>query len=245
MPFIVNKFRGDGDIVDLEEIGVSVKSHFHFTSVGASAANAASTANGNYWTFGTDRHDYYVWYNVTGTNLSVSDPTVLGLIGVPVTVAVADMAFASEINDATVAALNKLSEIHVDAPAADEFRVFMRAFGSVTAPLATSAFGVGGVSASVFITAASVVSGVANDTVDVKHVVLGSAGNVVSLIDQTGSVWNVEASTYRISEINKTVEAADQGDIVASAGDTPTKSNNLVLSSDQRDSTASSLGGVV
>ncbi len=244
MTLEINQFRGDGDLVALEEIGVSVKSHFHFTSVGASAANAPSAANSTYWTFGTDRHEYYVWYNVTGTNLSVSDPTVVDHIGIPVTIDVSNMGFASGINTATVAALNKLSEIHVDAPAADEFRVFMREFGSVTAALATSAFGVGGVSASVFITAASTVSGVANDTIDAKHVIFGSGGLVDSIIDQSGSVW-VVASTYRIIDLNQGMLGGSSGSVSGSAVDAVIKSDNLVLSAAQRTATGSNLGGVV
>ncbi len=259
MSYNINKFRGDGDEVALDQEGTSAQARFNISCAGASAANAASAINGTYWTFSTNRNDYYVWYNITGTAsagtvLSVADPTPeAGRIGIPISMTVAEVQESSTIAAATVAQLSKLSEVNAVASTLG-FRVTMREFGPVGVAIVSSTFVGTGVSPSVILsgassggTEASNLLGAVRPVVDVVKVILASNGLATAVIDAAGSVYDLDGSTYRVVDINKGM----QGDgssftIVASAGDTEVKSNNAVYTHTQRGSIgSSSLGGVV
>jgi hypothetical protein len=256
MPFDVNKFRGDGDSLLLDELGAAgAQAVFTVSCLGASADGAGSAANGTYWTFSTDRHDYYVWYNVTGTAssgtvLSPSDPTPAGFVGIPVSIDVSNVQLASEVAEATVGALSRISEIALLASAASvgastQFAVTIKEFGDVTDARASST-AAGDVSSSVIVALSITTSGVALHNIDAKHVIHASAGGIDSIIGQNGSVYNLEASTYRIVNINDGMQGgASSGTITAASAGDHVKSDNLVLTDSMRDAAGSSLGGVV
>jgi len=56
----MNKFKGDGDVLALNELGSSAE-QASFVMSAVTTANGSSL-NGRHWTFSTDRNDYYDQY---------------------------------------------------------------------------------------------------------------------------------------------------------------------------------------
>ena len=233
----INRFKGDGDVLEMNPLGASAElASFNYTCTGASADNAGSAANGTYWTFSTDRHDYYVWYNITGTAssgtvLSVADPVPSdGDVGIPVTMNVSSIQHSSQIVLATVAQLEKLSELTVTSSALG-FRGTMVVHGAVDVAVADD---VAGISSSVFIVSLSNVVGVARATVAAKFVIhTAASGLVEAVIGEDGVVYDIAGSTHRIEDYNKGFGGSRlgvQATLFGADGDDPVKTDNLVMS---------------
>jgi len=209
--------RGDGDSLTLDVDGSSAQAVFTVSCVGASADNAASATNGTYWTFSTDRHEYYVWYNITGTAssgtvLSVADPTPTGLVGIPVSISVGAVASAHPIAHHTAVAINKLSELSVSstalasANASVQFIVTMREFGDVPDARASST-AAGDISSSVFVALSITASGVARKDINVKFIETTAEGSLLNVIGGTGASAG-SASTFDLTASTTVIHTA-------------------------------------
>ena len=207
----------DGDHLTLTEIGVSLQAAFTASTL------AAAALGGTFWTFSTvdksksfngasGEKNFYVWYNVPTAGVTPStDPVaaqVAGAVGIPVTVASA--AAATDVRDATKAALAPLTnEIAVaDSGAVAGLLITQRFAGDVTDPDAgTSGF-------TVVVTA----SGVARPEIDAKFTNRDVNGAIVSVEDPLGSTYDLSGSTYRVqpSELFGGWNLFDQTFVVAS-----------------------------
>jgi hypothetical protein len=231
----INKFKGDGDVLALNELGASAE-QATFT-ISAIEVAGGSALNGRYWTFSTDRNNYYVWYNVTDESAGPIDPAVAGAVGIPVSLTAATAASGGGIMSATLTQLSKLSEIGASVTAS-VLTIVNKEYGVVTPASAVggSPFALGGS-----------VAGVARDTIAAKHVIHTSAGLVEAIISESGSVWDLAASTYRVEDYNKGFGGSRLGvnaGIVGGAGDDPVKGDNLVLSASAPYADGSVISGV-
>jgi len=222
---IFDRLRGDGDTVTMAS-ALSLQASFTVSSASA----AGSTLNETSWTFSTDRNDYYVWYNQTGPNNSPADPALAG-VSIPVTIPLG--ASAGLITDLTVAALVKLSgELGVVEDTPSSWIVTIREFADVTdAADVDTGFG--------FTINAS---GLSRPEINAERVILASGGNIHSLVNPDGSVFNLEGSTFVLRE--KNLFPITGSDLVASAGDTPVNSDNLSLPASALGGLGSQIGGI-
>jgi len=225
-----NRLRGDGDSV----IAASAASAQEKFGVSAIPNSSANDLDGKSFTFSTDRNDYYVWYNQPGGDGTPADPTLAG-VSIPVTIISA--APSSTIVNATVAALSKLTDIGTSAVNVSGFRVTVREFVDVT----------DAVDVDTGFTVTKITDGAVRAELDSKFLILGSSGNIESLIGQDGRLYELDTSTFSLAENNRFTIIGSG--LVAAAGDTPVKADNLALSgSGTGDFTAggrgSSIGGV-
>ena len=220
-----DRLRGDGDTVTMAS-ALSLQASFTVSAINA----AGSALNETNWTFSTDRNDYYVWYNQTGPDNTPVDPGLAG-VSIPVTIPIG--ASAEDITDLTVAALAKLSgELGVVEATPISWTVTIREFADVTDATA------GDTGFTVTINA----SGLPRPEINAERVVLASGGNIHSLVNNEGSVFNLEGSTFVLRE--KNLFPITGSDLVASAGDTPVKSDNLSLPASALGGLGSQIGGI-
>jgi hypothetical protein len=223
------KFRGDGDIV-VVDIGAGVGAQEVFT---VSTINEA-ISNGQYWTFSTTERDYHVWYStIDGDPQDPANPFLANLssIGIPVTFASAT-ASTSAVATATRDALNRLTgEVSASLVNNSTIQVAVKKFGSA----ANAADGTAGVTVTVD------TAGVDRSTIIPDYVITGSAGNVTGLVDGTDFL-DLEGSTYLLVSVNTFSASGTQ--VVASAGDTAVKSDNLVLNASNLGGLGSTIGGI-
>jgi len=227
-------FRGDGDVVIVD---IQAASGFQevFT-VSTLQETTANSANGLYWTFSTPKRNYHVWYNQPGKDGNPLDPgrpiveggLALPSIGVPVTVASATPSSTLVIN--TVAALNRLGEIHASVINNSTLQVSVLDYGVAT----DAADGTMGITATVD------TQGVNRSTMDVDWVVGCSGGGIGDLITEAGSVFDVHGSTYELRSLNSF--PIDGSGLVGAGADQSTKSDNRTLSAADLDSRGSHLG---
>jgi hypothetical protein len=139
---------------------------------------------------------------------------------------------AGLVATATRDALNRLGgEVFASLVNNSTIQVGVKKFGAVT----DAADGTAGVTVGVD------TAGVSRSTIIADHIIYGSAGNVVSLVAGT-DLLDLEGSTYEIVSVNDISACGAQ--VVASAGDTPVKSDNLVLTATDLGGLGSSIGGV-
>jgi hypothetical protein len=143
-----------------------------------------------------------------------------------------DAAGAELVATATRDALNRLGgEVFASLVNNSTIQVAVKKFGAVT----NAADGTAGVTVGVD------TAGVSRSTIIADHIIYGSDGNVVSLVAGT-DLLDLEGSTYEIVSVNDISACGAQ--VVASAGDTPVKSDNLVLTATDLGGLGSSIGGV-
>ncbi len=238
MPTEMNKFKGDGDLLVLNPVLAASAEQASF-SISAVTTADGSTLNGRHWTFSTDRHDYYVWYNVEGALAGPSDPAVAGAVGIPVTLTSAAAVDGASVMSATIGQLSKLSEIGASVTAS-ALTVTVRLHGDVA-----DAVAVGGSPFTVDIRA----SGIARVIIGSKFVIHTSAGLVESVIDEvSGSVFDIaSASTWRVEDINKGFGGSRlffSANLTGAAADDPVKADNIAPNFAQREILGSNIHGV-
>jgi len=185
----MSRLRGDGDVVSLHK-GTAASSIQAAFTVSVIDVPGGSAINGTYFTFSTDRNDYYVWFNVTDAAGAVgnpSDPTPGG-VGIPVSLTTAIASNAIQTASRIAVQLKKLSDISV-AQAAASVVVTVTEFGDVTDAV--------GDDASSFLVTIDA-SGVARPEVTAKFLQRTVSGSVVAIVGEEGSTWNVANSAAQV-----------------------------------------------
>jgi len=229
-------FRGDGDVVIVD---IKAASSFQevFT-VSTLQETTANSANGLYWTFSTPKRNYHVWYNQPGKDGNPLDParpiveggSALTSIGVPVTVACATPSSTLVIN--TIAALNRLGDVHASLVNNSTLQVSVLEFGSAI----DVADGTMGIEITID------VDGVDRSTIDVDWTINCSGRGVGDLINEAGVLHDIHGSTYELRSLNGFT--IDGSGITGPFPDSAIKADNRTLSAADLGGVGSQIGGV-